>query len=239
MSITLNHFVNKKNKFILSASAEIEYDENKIYKLGLQVTDCRTKNPLSYNNTLLTEGEGIVEICVGNAYLYNGITINVTADITEVPPSPEPQAEPVPHPETESDREGKIIETAGEKYDLFGLHNCLNHIDFQQSLSYSWNIDTLTCRSLKACADISLKTDYCLDSIVKSSVHLTYISTASKSIRPKWDIDIINNQITFQSDLPDRASGCDFSGFRLKAIALIRHKPSGLILPFPLNLDNR
>ena len=242
MSITLNYSVKETCKFMLSASAEIEYEEDQSYHFGLQIVNSQTKNTLSHNDTILENGKGIVEIDFDHsAYKEDGIFINVTATITKLPP-PEPHPEPASQPETESvaaNTKNIIIETRSEKYRLFGLYTCLDHIDFQQSLSYRQQAASLTLQPLKACAAISLQKDYRLISIVDGSVGLTYISTSSEPVTPEWDIDIINTRITFQTDLPDKVLIRGFSGFRFEAAGLILHKPSGLILQLPLILDNR
>lgn len=242
MAITLNYSVKETCKFMLSAFAEIKYEEDQSYHFNLQIVNSQTKNTLSHKDVILENGKGNVQIDFDHsAYKEDGISINVTATITKLPP-PEPQPAPASQPETESfaaNTKNIIIETRSEKYRLFGLYNCLDHIDFQQSRSYRRQAASLSPQPLKALAAISLQRDYRLISIVDGSVKLTYMSTSSEPVTPKWNIDIINTLITLETDLPDQALTCGFSRFHFEAAALILHKPSGLILQLPLIIDNR
>lgn len=244
MAITLNHSVKETCKFMLSASAEIEYEKDQSYHFILQIVDSQTKNSLASKDTTLNNGKGIAEIDFDYSnHKEDGISINVIATITKLP-SPEPQPAHASQPEPESVAaitKNRTIETKSEMYRLFGLRDCLDHIDFYQSCSYSYRpqVVSLTPQPLKALAAIFLQKDYRLISIAGSSVKLAYISPSSESVTPEWDLDIINTLITLETDLQDKELACDFSRFRFEAAALIKHKPSGLILQLPLIIDNR
>lgn len=242
MPITLTHFAKEVCKFTITASADIEPEKDKSYKLSLQIVNSQNKNPLSFRDALLEGGKGTIEETFNySPYMEDGISINVTACLTKLPsPEPIPEADSRSGAETVPGNAGEeIMESTHQNYRLFGLYDCLDYLDFHQGLSYRRQTASLTLQPLNAFASIFLKKDYRLLSIADHSVSLTYSSTASKPVTPQWDIHLIDNLIFFQTALPDSSLLRGFSEFRFEAAALILHQPSNLILMLPFVLDSK